>query len=280
MKINKIQIKNIIKEELQSLLDEFKAPDTIQNIPNPEDMGFKVPEVDIQMISKLKKTIIDSGLLDFVKNNFPFESLQTIEDLKESKEEKSYLKAGETIDVYEIVRENVVIMKSNRTWQSNFYTNIQKLKAKLDDLPTRKESQKTYTEYYEQRDFLEEWIKVFEVELAKSWMDRNRATIEKFAKDNIQKLPVFMKDLSEPKPKNKAELEKYYKQQIKKIKRTRWILSIGTSAYLGVISWFLVVRSFEFVVAVALMSFIVLLSSESKSISDLEDALDQNKEEY
>ena len=187
MKINKIQIKNIIKEELQNLLDEFKAPERMQGIPNPEDMGFKLPEVDAQMISKLKKDIVESGLLDFVKNNFPFKSLQTIGGLKESKKEADNL---------DLILQNVELMKNGRTWQNNFHTNLQVLKAKLDDLPTEFSRYKTHTEYYEQGEFLQNWVGVFEMELAKTWAERNLPTFKKFAKDNKEKLSAIFQKFS------------------------------------------------------------------------------------
>ena len=194
MKINKIQIKNIIKEELQNLLDEFKAPDRVQSVPSPESMGFKVPEIDPQMMSKLKKDIVKSGMLDFVKKNFPFQELKMFSDLQESKKEKSFVPIEKTVDIDEIILQNARIMRSGRTWQNNFHTNLQALKAKLDDLPAFASSKQQTLKIAEHRKFLENWIKLFEIELAKTWVDRNLPTFKKFAKDNKEKLsPIFKK---------------------------------------------------------------------------------------
>lgn len=185
MKINKIQITNIIKEELESLFSELKNTEGERELPNPKDSGFKVPNIDLQMVSKVKKDMVDSGIVDFVKNNFPFKDLQKIEDLQESKQEKSYLKLGETVDAYDVVQENIQIMKNDRSWQPNFYRNTQILKDKLKELPQAKN---TFTNLAQQREFLENWIKVFEMELAKSWVEKNLPTFKKFAKDNKEKI--------------------------------------------------------------------------------------------
>ena len=172
MKINSQTIKQMIAEELDSVMSEFKMPDTI---PTPEMLGFKKVKIDPSMVSQAKEILnsVDmKGLGDFLKKNFPMDKLK----LKEAVEKnipRGKRSAGE------IITENVEIMRADRMWQNNFNENIQELIQISKEDPS-------------QRELITEWIKIFVFEKSKTWLDKNMPTIKSFTKKSYGALKGFL----------------------------------------------------------------------------------------
>ena len=173
MKINTLTIKKIIKEELDSVIKEFKMPDII---PTPESMGFERIVIDPSFESKAKEMLSNvdvKGLREFLKQNFPMEALTLKESIEKNLPQRKRT-AGE------IITETVQIMKADRMWQQNFDQNIQELIQIAKEDPSQKE-------------LIDEWVKIFVFEKSKTWFDKNIPTIKAF----IEKYQEDMKDFFE-----------------------------------------------------------------------------------
>ena len=169
MKINSQTIKQMIAEELDSVMSEFKMPDTI---PTPEMLGFKKVKIDPGMVSQAKQILnsVDmKGLRDFLKKNFPMDKLKLKESIEKNLPQRKRT-AGE------IITENVRIMKADRMWQENFDQNIEEL------IQISKEGSS-------QKELIDEWVKIFVFEKSKTWFDKNIPTIKAF----IEKYQKYMK---------------------------------------------------------------------------------------
>jgi len=174
MKINTLTIKKIIKEELDSVIKEFKIPDII---PTPESMGFKRVVIDPSFESKAKEILSNvdvKGLREFLKQNFPMDKLRLKESIEKNLPQRKRT-AGE------IITENVRIMKADRMWQENFDQNIQELIQISKEDPSQKE-------------LIDEWVKIFVFEKSKTWFDKNTPTIKEFVRNNYESLKDFFKD--------------------------------------------------------------------------------------
>lgn len=182
MKINSQTIKQMISEELDSVMNEFKMPDTI---PTPEMLGFKKVKIDPSMVSLVEKILnsIDvEGLRKFLKQNFPKEALTLKESIEKSLPQKKRT-AGE------IITENVRIMRADRMWQGDFDQNIQELIQISKEDPGQEE-------------LITEWVKIFVFEKSKTWLDKNIPTIKSFTQKNYKMLKGFLKAVIFP--ENKA----------------------------------------------------------------------------
>ena len=178
MKINSQTIKQIIAEELDSVMNEFKMPDTI---PTPEMLGFKKVKIDPSMVSQAKEILnsVDmKGLGDFLKKNFPMDKLKLKEAVEKSIPRRKR-SAGE------IITENVEIMRADRMWQNNFNENIQELIQISKEDPSQKE-------------LITEWVKIFIFEKSKTWADRNIPTIKSFTKKSYEMLKGFLEAVIYP----------------------------------------------------------------------------------
>ena len=164
------------------------------------------------MLLKIKKTLEDAGLLDFIKKNFPFQELKTINDLQESKKQppiprKVVPKLLEFEDQLELIKRNVELMKNGRAWQNNFHTNLEALRVHRKTI-YGSESFPRGSRGHEEEQFLDDWIKLFEIELAKTWADRNLPTFKKFLRNNKQKLINIFGALSNLMPLSLSPLRK------------------------------------------------------------------------
>ena len=178
MKINSQTIKQMIAEELDSVMSEFKMPDTI---PTPEMLGFKKVKIDPSMISQAKEILnsVDmKGLGDFLKKNFPMDKLKLKEAVEKSIPRRKR-SAGE------IITENVEIMRADRMWQENFNENIQELIQISKEDPSQKE-------------LITEWVKIFIFEKSKTWADKNIPTIKSFTKKSYEMLKGFLEAVIYP----------------------------------------------------------------------------------
>jgi hypothetical protein len=177
MKINTLILRNIIKEELDSFIKEFKMPDII---PTPESMGFERIAIDPSFESKAKEMLSNvdvKGLREFLKQNFPMKALTLKESIEKNLPQRKRA-AGE------IITENVRIMKADRMWQENFDQNIQELIQISKEDPSQKE-------------LIDEWVKIFVFEKSKTWFDKNIPTIEEFVENNYERLKSFIKNNQE-----------------------------------------------------------------------------------
>jgi len=172
MKISTLTIKNIIKEELDSVIDEFKMPDMI---PPPVSMGLKKVNFNSAILKQgedLLNNVDLKGLASFLKQNFPMETL------KESIE-KNLPRRKRTAG--EIITDSVKTMKADRMWQLDFDQNIQELIQISKEKPNQKE-------------LIDEWVKIFITEKSKPWHVANKETIKEFVRNNFQQLLGFFGD--------------------------------------------------------------------------------------
>ena len=172
MKINTLTLRNIIKEELDSVIKEFKMPDIV---PTPESMGFERIVIDSSFESKAKEMLSNvdvKGLREFLKQNFPMKALTLKESIEKNLPQRKRT-AGE------IITETVQIMRADRMWQENFDLNIQELIQISKEDPSQKE-------------LIDEWVKIFVFEKSKTWFDKNTPTIKAFIENNYKRLESFI----------------------------------------------------------------------------------------
>ena len=239
MKISTLALKNIIKEEIENVMNP-------QQIPTPESMGFKTLDLSVAegAFQDIKKSFDLNGLMQFISKNFNKRTLEESERLSSRekvmirKRRKSREKESSDFDIEtptvktptERIKENVDIIRNGSAIERTGGLYMENVAALQEELKTASVD----------KELIQRWIEIFLYEASNPILKKYLPNMTKFTIDSYDQIIEFVKD---QKTKAKLKAKEVKEKTIKKIKeipkRPNFFLDLAMfgfpPAYIGIL---------------------------------------------
>tara|TARA_A100001515_G_scaffold95598_1_gene76705 strand:- start:38 stop:904 length:867 start_codon:yes stop_codon:yes gene_type:complete len=239
MKINTLTLKNIIKEEIENVINP-------QQIPTPESMGFERLDLSVAQsaLNDIESAVDLSGLVRFISQNFNMRTLEESERLSSQKKamirRRRRSREQETSDFEmqplktktpgERIKENVNIIRNGSAIERTGGLYMENIAALQEELKTSSKD----------KELIQSWIEIFLYEASNPILKKYLPNMTKFTIDSYDQIIEFVKD---QKTKAKLKAKEVKERTIKKIKeipkRPNFFLDLAMfgfpPAYIGIL---------------------------------------------